>query len=74
VKGLQVTYAALGVGELRFGWTGLLTLDGKEIALHDYPRWDNSYAHVGFGSEQFHIAFKGESLDLDFQSGAYVAQ
>ena len=74
VKGLQVTYAASGVGELRFGWTGLLTLDGKEIALHDYPRWDNPYAHVGFGSEQFHIAFKGESLDLDFQSGAYVAQ
>ena len=44
-------------------------MEDKEISLRDYPRWDNSYAHVDFGSEQFHIAFKGESLDLDFKNG-----
>jgi hypothetical protein len=70
VKGLQVTYHAPGTGELRFGWTGPLTVDGKVITLHNYPRWDNPYAHVDFGSERFHIEFKGKSLDLDFQSGS----
>ena len=39
------------------------------VALHGYPRWDNPYAHTEFGSQQFHIEFKGKSLDLDFQNG-----
>ena len=66
VKGLQVTYHAPGVGELKFGWTGPLTLDGKAISLGSYPRWDNAYARVAFGSSQFHTEYQGHSLDLDF--------
>jgi hypothetical protein len=69
VNDLQMTYAAEGMGKLSFGWTGPLTLDDKPISLHDYPRWDNSYAQVEFGSEKFHVGFGGKSLDLDFQSG-----
>jgi hypothetical protein len=41
VKGLQVAHHAAGTGELRFGWTGPLTVYGKVISLHGYPRWDN---------------------------------
>ena len=69
VNGLQVTYHAPGTGTVRFGWTGPLTVDGKEIALHDYPRWDNRYTHADFGSERFHFEFESKGLDLDFQSG-----
>jgi len=73
VKGLQVAYRAPGIGELQFGWSGPLTLDGKPIRLHNYPRWDNPYAHVEFDSEQFHVEFNGKSLDLDFERGTRSA-
>ena len=69
VTELQVRYRSPHIGNMRFGWEGPLTVEGKAVALHDYPRWDNPYAHVEFGSETFHIEHKGQSLDLDFQMG-----
>ena len=66
---LDVSYEAPGTGKVRFGWKEPLTVEGKTIPLHDYPRWDNAYAHVEFGSEHFHMEFQGEKLDLDFKNG-----
>jgi len=69
VNELKVSYAAPGVGTMKFGWDGPLTVENKEIALHNYPRWNNPYAQVEFGSERFHIEHNGKKLDLDFKSG-----
>jgi hypothetical protein len=69
VSALHVDFNAHGTGRLEFGWEGPFIVNGKPVALENYPRWDNSYAQVAFGSEQFHIGFEGESLNLDFQSG-----
>jgi hypothetical protein len=69
VKGVRVTYDVPGTGELKFGWTGPLTVDGKVIMLTGYPRWFNPYAHVDFDSDQLHIDFKGHVLDMDFVKG-----
>ena len=67
VRGLRVQYGAPGVGLLSFDWDGPLTLDGRDIPLSGYPRWDNPYTRVDFGLQQVHIEFEGERLDLDFQ-------
>jgi len=69
VTHLQVSYSAPDAGDLKFGWNDPFTVDKNVIALHDYPRWDNSYAHVDFASEQFHVELKGKSLNLDFNKG-----
>jgi len=69
VDGLHVTYASPGNGTMQFGWSGPLKVDGNEVALHDYPRWQNPYTDTAFGAEQAHIACKGATLDLDFRNG-----
>lgn len=69
VNGLHVKYASPQHGLIQFGWSGPLVVEGDVISLRDYPRWSNPYTHIDFGSEEFHIAFQGARLDLDFQSG-----
>ncbi len=72
VEELQVRYRSPRIGDVRFGWEGPFTIEGKTVALRDYPRWDNPYAHVEFGTERFHIEHKGQTLDLDFQDGVRI--
>lgn len=67
VKGLNVTWSAPGIGTLRFGWDGPLTVDSLEIPLKGYPRWDNPYIRAEFGSTQFSISHDGLTLELDFK-------
>jgi len=69
VSGLDVTYHAPGTGKVKFGWEGPFTVDDKEIALRNYPRWNNPYAQVDFGAETFHVELNGKKLDLDFRNG-----
>lgn len=69
VNDLQVSYASPGNGAIEFGWNGSLTVDGKVIALRDYPRWNNKYTRTECGAAQFHVAFEGKTLDLDFKDG-----
>lgn len=66
VRGLQVTYASPGNGELNFGWKGPLQVQGKEIPLRDYPRWENPYLQAGFDERRFVISHRGHRLELDF--------
>jgi len=66
VDSLDVEFEAPGVGTASFGWDDPLVVDGEEIPLEDYPRWDNPYANVDFDSEQFTISHAGEELHLDF--------
>jgi hypothetical protein len=68
VNGLRVSYQAHGTGKVTFGWNEPFTVEGKAIPLHNYPRWDNIYTHMEFGAERFRVEFKGEKLNLDFQS------
>ena len=69
MKELQVTYSAPGAGKLHFGWNHPFKVDDKLVALHDYPHWNNSYAHVDFASQHFRMKLRNESVDLGFQSG-----
>lgn len=69
VSDLNVQYDAPGVGEVAFGWVGALTVDGQEISISDYPRFDNPYATVEFDSLLYEIEYDGMSLLLDFEQG-----
>lgn len=62
----SVSYAAPGVGQVAFAWEGPLRVDGREIPLHDYARFDNPYARVPWGQGRYEIAHAGQKLVIDF--------
>jgi len=67
VKGLDVSYDAPGAGVLNFGWKGLFTLDGRNIPLRDFKRFDNPYCQADFNTRKFVIESGGSRLTLDFE-------
>ena len=69
VDGLKVHFDSPGNGEVDFGWEGGLRVGGKDVPLSGYPRFENPYAQVAFGSLQQKIEFGGNSLTLDFEKG-----
>ena len=70
VDGLNVRFDSPGNGLLEFDWTGGLTVAGQAIPLTGYPRFENPYARVEFGGLKYLITFQGQSLELDFETGA----
>ena len=66
---LSVRYEAPGLGEARFGWEGPLEVDGREIPLGGYPRFDNAYCRTEHGSDRYEIAIGDRRLVLDFGAG-----
>ena len=69
---LAVRYQAPGLGEARMAWDGPFTVDGREISLHGYPRFDNPYCHAEYGESCYEIAFGNRRLILDFAAGRRV--
>jgi hypothetical protein len=69
VKGLDLRFDSPGNGEMSFGWSGPLTIDGEEIPLRGYARFDNPYAQVDFNTLHYRIAYGGMALELDFEAG-----
>jgi len=65
-EGLNVVYASPSQGELRFGWTGPLTVQGEPVALRAYPRFDTPYVSAQIGDRRYQVRFEGESLEWDF--------
>jgi hypothetical protein len=55
-EGLRVVYDSPSVGELAFGWTGPLLVGGRELPLHDYPRFDNPYCQAAVGDRRYVIS------------------
>ena len=74
IRGLSIEYQVPGKGDLTFGWDGALKLDGEEISLREYPRWDNPYTQAEFGSTQYQFELNGAYLELDFDSLTRVVE
>jgi hypothetical protein len=72
VDGLKVEFDSPGNGKVEFAWDGALKVDGQDVPLSGYPRFDNPYAKIEFGSLNQKIEFGGQSLVLDFASGTRV--
>lgn len=65
-EGLDVTYQSPSIGAVRFGWDGPLRVDGAEVALRGYPRFENPFAHAAFGSVRTLVEHDGETLEIAF--------
>lgn len=65
-SGLDVSYKSPSQGLLAFGWTSPFRVDGQEIDLHSYPRFDNPYCRTEFGEQHYTIRHGEQEHILDF--------
>lgn len=71
-SGLKVEYRSPGNGLVRFGWEGPLSVDGVEIPLHDYPRYDNPYVKAEFDPTEIQVAAGKHNLYLNWKTGERI--
>ena len=57
------TYCSPSQGEMCFGWDQPLRVKGKEIAINDYPRYDNPYCQAEFFVDDLKIRFDGSEWE-----------
>ncbi len=62
-------YHSPSLGNMEFGWSAPLTIEGREVAIAGYPRFDNPYSQTAFTASQMIIKDKKEMLILDFKTG-----
>jgi len=67
--GQNVEYHAPGIGHVRFGWDGPLTVNGEAVNLENYPRYDNPYVQAEFDSNEIHVKANGKALYLNWERG-----
>ncbi len=68
-KGMNVRFCSPGNGLISFGWKGPLSIDGVEIALKDYRRYDNPFMQADFNSDEVRVTAGEYRLVLDWKSG-----
>ena len=66
VEGLIVNYQAPGVGNVHVSWDDPLTVEGVEVPLSGYDRFDNPYCRAPWGKGVYRIHYGAETLFLDF--------
>lgn len=76
ISASSVTYDSLGVayhspsaGLVRFGWSAPFVVNGVNVPLDKFPRFENQYSTINFTAPQIVISDKGQQLALDFESG-----
>jgi hypothetical protein len=67
--GFDVAYTSPSQGELTFGWKAPLTVDGDDVPIDGYPRYDNPFATVAFDARRYTVRAGGHRLELDFEAG-----
>ena len=65
-------YTSPSQGEMKFGWTCPLVVNGEEIALGDYPRYDNPYCQAEFNTKVLEINAGGSHTVLDAEKGVLI--
>ncbi|TAL32967.1 MAG: hypothetical protein EPN93_14980 [Spirochaetes bacterium] len=68
-RGSRVAYDSPSLGEMRFGWSGPLRVNGAITGVHGYARFENPYARVPFPPGEIRLALGKHSLVLDFERG-----
>ena len=67
--GFDVSYGSPTEGSLTFSWTGPLTVDGDEVALHGTDRYANPFGTTPFGSTTVKIRDGRAALVVDPTTG-----
>ena len=65
----NVEFRSPGNGLVRFGWEGALRVDGVNIQLHDYPRYENPYVKAEFDATEISVNNGGHQLHLNWKTG-----
>ena len=68
-RGLSVDYTSPSQGRIEFGWRGPFRQNGHELALRDFPRYENTYTKTAFPAERVEIQQGEHWLALDWQKG-----
>ena len=66
--GYEVYYNSPSQGILDVSWDSPMYINGSEIDLGPYPRFDNEYCFQDFGSKTTIIEFNNQKLVLDFDN------
>jgi hypothetical protein len=64
-----LSYGSPSQGLVQVGWEGPMTVDGSEVDIGPYQRWDNDYAEVERGASITRIDLDDQRLVLDFETG-----
>ena len=67
--GDTISYDSPSLGLVEVGWEGAFIVDGEEVDVGPYPRWDNQYAFQEFGTLLTTIEREDLRLELDFEAG-----
>ncbi len=71
--GFDVVYESPSQGTMRFGWHAPLEVEGEEIPLADYPRFDNPFVSTAFGETRYWVSDGEYHLWLDFSESRRTA-
>jgi hypothetical protein len=66
-SGMSVAYQAPSIGAVKFGWEGQLRVDGVNIPLSDYPRYDNPFVKTLFNADKINISTGSHELSLNWE-------
>jgi hypothetical protein len=62
------TYISPSQGTMKFGWTCPLTVEGEEIQIHNYKRYDNEACQAEFDTDCIEIKSGGHRAALDLKN------
>jgi len=65
---MNIQFQSPGNGIISFGWKGPLSIDGVEIALKDYRRYDNPFVQADFNSDEVRVTAGEHRLALDWKT------
>ncbi len=65
----SVAYTSPSVGQIEVAWEGPMVVDGVEVALGPFERFDNAYCRQEFDTRRTIIEHDGVRLDLDMEAG-----
>ncbi|MFX1378610.1 MAG: hypothetical protein ACFFA4_05915 [Promethearchaeota archaeon] len=72
--GFNVQYSSPSQGLVRVSWNGPMIVDGSEVDLGPYARFDNDYCYQNFDTKSTLIQFGNQSLELDFINASRIYQ
>ncbi len=65
----RVSYRSPSVGEVSFGWSGPLLVNGSEVPLRDFPRYESPWVQAEFDPSAIAVHGAAHRLTLDWRTG-----
>ncbi|MHA1272099.1 MAG: hypothetical protein ACTSQS_01555 [Promethearchaeota archaeon] len=72
--GYNIIYKSPSQGEVKVSWNSPFYVNGKQINLGDYDRFNNQYCHQKFGTKITLIQFNNQTLLLNFENATRLYQ